>query len=125
MRVRGCVTLGGAPAAAGRVAAWTAGEGRGAGLLAPDGGLFVGRRVGGVNSRHASVPGRGGMGGSGLPVAGTRALVGPRLAGEGVERARFRSDDAASRLAARVGWFLLALRGRPSRETLQAALTAG
>lgn len=120
VRVRGCVTIDDAPALAARVEAYTAGEGRWSVPLGPDGCFFVERPVGGVNSLQVSAPGRGWIAVPLVPLAGTIELELPLPAAERSELARFRSGDHASRLAALMGWYWNALRGRPSPENLQA-----
>lgn len=120
VRVRGCVTIDDAPAPAARVEAYTAGEGRWTVPLGPDGCFFVERPVGGVNALHVSAPERGRIAVPLVPLAGTIELELPLPMAERSELARFRSDDHASRLAALMGWYMSALRGRPSPENLQA-----
>lgn len=120
VRVRGCVTIDDAPAPTARVEAYTAGEGRWTVPLAPDGCFFVERRVGGLNALHVSAPERGRIAVPLVPIAGALELELPLPAAEREEPAKFRSDDLASRLAVLMGWYLHALRGRPSRENLRA-----
>lgn len=121
LRVRGCVTIDGAPAPAARVVAYTAGEGRWSVPLGPDGCFVIARGVGGVNALHASAPERGRVAVPLVPIAGALELELPLPAADREEPARFRSDDAASRLAALMSWYLRELRGRPTPEHLQAA----
>ncbi len=120
LRVHGCVTVDGAPAATAVVRARTRDGATSEVPLDARQCFRIEGAVGGLSQLHVSAPGRGWVIQPLLPVAGVLDGEVPLPPPSQSAVMKFRGDDRVARLAAATGWYANVLRGAPTREHLQA-----